>query len=73
MHAFPSVHTDGGQIKGKNLNKRLEKHIECRCFRAPGLTEWFGEYERDVNKMLRPLQSPDLNPVEHLGRFWTNM
>ncbi len=33
--------------------------------RARGLTEWFDEYENDVNHILWPLQSPDLNPVEH--------
>ena len=34
--------------------------------RARGVTEWFDEYENDVNHTLRPSQSPDLNPVEHL-------
>ena len=34
--------------------------------RARGVTEWFDEYENDVNHMLRPSQSPDLNPIEQL-------
>ena len=34
--------------------------------RARGVTEWFDEYENDVNHMLWPLQSPDLNPNEQL-------
>ncbi len=38
------------------MKKRVEKHIKCKCFRVPGLTEWFGEYENDVNKMPLPLE-----------------
>ncbi len=54
----------------ENLNTRVEKHIKCRCVCAPGLTEWFGEYENDVNKMLyNALQSQDLNPFEHLWKI----
>ncbi len=34
--------------------------------RARGGTECFDECENDVNHMLRPSQSPDLNPDEHL-------
>ncbi len=34
--------------------------------RAGGVTEWFDENENDVNHMLWSVQSPDLNPVEHL-------
>ncbi len=29
--------------------------------RARGVTEWFDVYENDVNNLLWPLQSPDLN------------
>lgn len=43
--------------------------MKCRCFRVPELTECFGEYENDVNKMQKPLQLPDVNPVEHLWKL----
>ncbi len=33
--------------------------------RARGVTTWFDEHENDVNQMLRPSQSTDLNPIEH--------
>ncbi len=60
------MHT-GDKLK-ENLNKRVEKHIKCRCFRAPGLTEWF-ECENDGSKMLQPLQLPDHNTVEQQWNF----
>ena len=31
--------------------------------RARGVTEWFEEYENQVNHILRPSQSPDLIPI----------
>ncbi len=31
-----------------------------------GATEWFDEYENDVNHVLWPSQSPDLSPTERL-------
>ena len=31
-----------------------------------GVTEWFDEYENNVNHVLWPSQSPELNPVENL-------
>lgn len=34
--------------------------------RARGVTEWFDECDNDVNLMLWTLQSPGLNPIEHL-------
>ncbi len=34
--------------------------------RARGVTEWFDEYENDVNHMLWSSQSPDLNPIKHI-------
>ena len=37
--------------------------------RARVVTEWFDEHENDVNHMLWPSQSPDGNPMEHLGYF----
>lgn len=33
----------------------------------------FDEDENDVKHMLWPLQSPDLNPIEQYGRFWSNV
>lgn len=38
----------------------LEKQIKYKCFCAPGLTECFAEYENDLNKMLKFLQSGHL-------------
>ena len=34
--------------------------------RAPEVTEWFDEYENDVNHILWPSKLPDLNQIEHL-------
>lgn len=34
--------------------------------KARGVIEWFNEYESDVNNMLWPLQSPDVNPIAHI-------
>lgn len=43
--------------------------MKCRCFRPPGLTEWFGKFKKDVNEMLR---SPQLACIqeEHRHKEW---
>lgn len=35
-------------------------------YRARGVTEWFDDYDNDVNYMLYLLQSQDLYSFEHL-------
>lgn len=34
-------------------------------------TEWFDEYESDVNHMLWPLRSPNINPADPLWEILT--
>lgn len=36
-----------------------------------GVSEWFDDYENDVNHMQWPLQLPDLNPIEKDLTHWT--
>lgn len=53
------------QTVGK-LEKISSLRGECRRFHTEheGVTEWSDEYENNVNHMLQPTQSPDLNPFE---------
>lgn len=36
-----------------------------------GLTEWLDEYKNDVNHMLQPSQSPDLNTINDTTLIYT--
>uniref|UniRef100_A0A3B4YAJ7 Tc1-like transposase DDE domain-containing protein n=1 Tax=Seriola lalandi dorsalis TaxID=1841481 RepID=A0A3B4YAJ7_SERLL len=49
-----------------NTNGLFQENDDDAIRRARGVTEWFDEYENNVNHMLWPPESPDLNPVNHL-------
>lgn len=56
-----------GQMKKKTHKSKIEKRDADVSIQGSRALWMFDEYENDVNHMLRPLQSPNLNPV---GQLW---
>lgn len=53
-------------MKKKTHKSKIEKRDADVSIQGSRALWMFDEYENDVNHMLLPLQSPHLNPVEHL-------